>query len=213
MIGEIKMSWFDILKIKFKPVDRDRPSPNIKVAPSMTGEVGSYNSQTGETVISANPDVTPEQLADTLAHESTHEVQFGTEPILREIINNSANSIIALLYAAKATPIEDLNDEVVNDLLSDVEINIGNSIKLFLEQEFTIEIQAYSLERNFETREDRNRFAGHIIDHFERRILMSMMTIGLEEEKVEILMRGLIETIEPILLRIFRTFVIKRDRQ
>ena len=81
------MSWFDILKIKFKPVDRDRPAPNIKVGPSLSGEVGRYNSQTGETVIS-HPDVTPEQLADTLAHESTHEVQFGTEPILTEIVNN-----------------------------------------------------------------------------------------------------------------------------
>ena len=213
MIGEITMSWFDILKIKFKPVDRDRPAPNIKVRPSLSGEVGSYNSETGETVISANPDVTPEQLADTLAHESTHEVQFGTEPILREIINNSANSIIALLYAAKATPIEKLTDEVVNDLLSDVELGLGNSIKLFLEQEFTIETQAYSLDKNFKTRQDRNQFAGHIIDHFERRILMSMQVIDLEEEKVEILLRGLIETIEPILLRIFRTFVIRRDRQ
>ena len=111
------MSWFDILKIKFKPVDRDRPAPNINVRPSLSGEVGSYNSETGETVISANPDVTPEQLADTLAHESTHEVQFGTEPILREIINNSANSIIALLYAAKATPIEELTNKVVNKVI------------------------------------------------------------------------------------------------
>ena len=32
------MSWFDILKIKFKPVDRDRPAPNIKLRPDKTAD-------------------------------------------------------------------------------------------------------------------------------------------------------------------------------
>tara|TARA_R100000544_G_scaffold34195_1_gene20893 strand:+ start:66 stop:689 length:624 start_codon:yes stop_codon:yes gene_type:complete len=201
------MGWFDILKISFKPVDRDRPAPKIKLTESLSGEVGSYNPETGETNISPNPNITPEELADTLAHESTHEAQFATAPILREIIKEAQHSIVALIFAVRATPLEDLTTEVISELLGDVELGIGNAVKRYLEQELSIEIQAYSLERNFETREDRRRFVHLLLDSFEARILGSLGAVEVGVEKERILMSALMSSLEPIFIRIFETFV------
>lgn len=201
------MSWFDILKISFKPVDRDRPSPKIKLTEGLVGEVGSYNPETGVTNISPNPNITPEEIADTLAHESTHEAQFGTEPILREIIKGAQHSIISLILAVKMTALENLTTEVISELLEDVELGVGNAVKIYLEQELSIEVQAYSLERNFETREDRQRFAHLILDSFEARILGALRAAEVEVEKERILMSALITSLRPIFIRIFETFV------
>jgi hypothetical protein len=206
------MSWFDIIKIKTKPVDRDRPAPNIKLNETLLGEVGSYNPETGVTNISSNPNITPKELADTLAHESVHEAQYGIEPILREILKGAQDSIVSLILAVKVTPLEYLTTEVITNLLEDVELGVGSAIKLYLEQEFSIEVQAYSLERNFETREDRKRFAHLILDSFEVRFLGALRAAEVEVEKERILMTTLISNLSPIFIRILETFV-KRVKQ
>ena len=206
------MNWFDILKISFKPVDRDRPAPKISVREGSTPtEVGSYNPETDEINLTPNPNVTPEDLADTLAHETTHEAQFKIEPLLKEIMKNAQNSIIALIFTVKETPIEGLSNNEIEDILEDVAFGVGDAIKLYLEQEMTIEIQAYSLERNFETREDRNKFAQLIISSFEQRIFRAAAVADIEFEKMRIMMTALIALVRPILERIFETFV-RRER-
>lgn len=206
------MSWFDILKISFKPVDRDRPAPRIRMGEGLMGETASYNAMTGETVISPNPDVTPEELALVLSHESTHEAQFNTEPIMREIVNTSGDAIISFILSVRETPIQNLSINMLVRALDDVEFNIGNAIKMYLEQEMAIETQAYSLERNFETREDRNRFAQFILSSFEARIMGTMGAANMQPEKIPMVMEALIQVIEPTVRRIFESFVIKLKR-
>ena len=206
------MNWFDILKISFKPVDRDRPSPKIRVGEGLIGETASYNSETGETVISPNPNVTPERLALTLAHESTHEAQFKTEPIMRQIVQDSGQQIIAFLLTVRDTPIQNLDVNSLIDVLDYVELGIGNAIKIYLEQEMAIETQAYLLERNFETREDRNRFVQLILASFEARIIGTMDAANMQPEKIPIVMEALIQVIEPTIRRIFESFVLKLRR-
>lgn len=206
------MSWWDILKISFKPVDRDRPAPRIRMGEGLMGETASYNAMTGETVISPNPDVTPEELALVLSHESTHEAQFNTEPIMREIVNTSGDAIISFILSVRETPIQNLSINMLVRALDDVEFNIGNAIKMYLEQEMAIETQAYSLERNFETREDRNRFAQFILSSFEARIIGTMGAANMQPEKIPMVMEALIQVIEPTVRRIFESFVIKLKR-
>ena len=206
------MSWFDILKISFKPVDRDRPAPKIKVGEGLMGETASYNSETEETIISPNPNVTPERLALTLAHESTHEAQFKTEPIMRQIVKDSGEKIIAFILTVRDIPIENLNENMLVDALDDVELGIGNGIKIYLEQEMAIETQAYILERNFETQEDRNRFVQLILASFEARIIGTMEAANMQPEKIPIVMEALIQVIEPTIRRIFESFVLKLRR-
>jgi hypothetical protein len=206
------MSWWDILKISFKPVDRDRPAPRIRMGESLMGETASYNAATEETVISPNRDVTPEQLALVLAHESTHEAQFNTEPIMREIAETSGDAIIFFLLAVRETPIQNLSINILVQELDDVELRIGNSVKMYLEQEMAIETQAYSLERNFETREDRGKFAQLILSSFEARIMGTMGAMYMQPEKIPIIMGALIQVIEPTIRRIFESFVIKLKR-
>jgi hypothetical protein len=206
------MNWFDILKISFKPVDRDRPAPRIRMGESLMGETASYNTATGETVISPNPNVTPEKLALVLAHESTHEAQFNTEPIMREIVDTSGDAIISFVLSVRETPIQNLSINMLVRALDDVEFNIGNAIKTYLEQEMAIETQAYSLERNFETREGRNRFAQFILSSFEARIIGTMGAANMQPEKIPMVMEALIQVIEPTVRRIFESFVIKLKR-
>jgi len=178
----------------------------------LMGETASYNAMTGETVISPNPDVTPEELALVLSHESTHEAQFNTEPIMREIVNTSGDAIISFILSVRETPIQNLSINMLVRALDDVEFNIGNAIKMYLEQEMAVETQAYSLERNFETREERNRFAQFILSAFEARIMGTMGAANMQPEKIPMVMEALIQVIEPTVRRIFESFVIKLKR-
>lgn len=206
------MSWFDILKIKFKPVDRDRPSPKITIGESKFGEAAAYNTNTGVTRIAGRPDLTPEELALTIAHESTHEAQFNTEPLLTQIVETAGQSLIAILRAVKMSDMKDLSIDILVTLLDEVNLNIGNVIRNWLEQEMAVEIQAYTLEQNFETVEERTRFIGLILSSFEMRIRKIMEGMEMEPEKVPIVIGAIDRVINPSITRMFESFAFKLKR-
>ena len=131
---------------------------------------------------------------------------------MRQIVQDSGQQIIAFLLTVRDTPIQNLDVNSLIDVLDYVELGIGNAIKIYLEQEMAIETQAYLLERNFETREDRNRFVQLILASFEARIIGTMDAANMQPEKIPIVMEALIQVIEPTIRRIFESFVLKLRR-
>ena len=120
------MSWHNILKIKFTPVKRDRPAPNIEVGNTPHGSAASYDPINDKTTLSNKNFTSVEETAIDLAHESTHEWQFKMEPYLVEMMGGVAKSLWVFVHSIKEFPTDELDDNTITDLWNDEEYEIGN---------------------------------------------------------------------------------------
>ena len=206
----ITMSWHNILKIKFTPVKRDRPAPNIEVGNTPHGSAASYDPINDKTTLSNKNFTSVEETAIDLAHESTHEWQFKMEPYLVEMMGGVAKSLWVFVHSIKEFPTDELDDNTITDLWNDEEYEIGKNIRKFLEKVFTIEIQAYSIETDLSLEPVREEVLKLILNNFENTIKQLAQTEGLEPEKVDLVMKILIKNIRPLVQRMFNSFVSKK---
>ena len=200
------MSWFDILKISFKPVDRDRPAPNIKLKPDKTS-AATYDFRSDSINISTNPKVTPEQLAEALAHETTHQAQYNTEPELVETAKKTSATFIEFLSQINEIDIEILTHEDFIALWREIQPEMERSLKMYFEKLFTIEMQAYSTSYDLDDREFRIKLVNIMIQDIIQRTRGIQEIWEMTEERYGYIGTILVELLQPLVNRIATSFV------
>jgi hypothetical protein len=200
------MSWFDILKIKFKPVDRDRPAPNIKLRPDKTAD-GTYDYRTDSINISPNPNVTPEKIANTLAHETTHQAQYNTEPELIETAKKTSATFIEFISQINNIDIEVLEHEDFIALWRELQPEMERNLKMYFEMLLTIEIQAYSTSYNLDDRQFRIKLVNTMIQDITQRTRAIRRIMEMNDERYSYVETILVELLNPLIDRIATSFV------
>ena len=200
------MSWFDILKISFKPVDRDRPAPNIKLKPDKTSDA-TYDFRSDSINISTNPKVTPEQLAEALAHETTHQAQYNTEPELVETAKKTSATFIEFLSQINEIDIEILTHEDFIALWREIQPEMERSLKMYFEKLFTIEMQAYSTSYDLDDRQFRIKLVNIMIQDIIQRTRGIQEIWEMTEERYGYIGTILVELLQPLVNRIATSFV------
>jgi hypothetical protein len=205
----IFMNWFEILKISFKPVDRDRPAPNIKIQPDEAHNA-TYGFRDDSMTISGNPELTPEQLARSLAHETTHQAQYNTEPELQKLGIETMTNLIEFMSQINDIDINILSNEEFMTIWRELQPEMERTLKKHFELILTLEMQAY-IDRDFSDRQFRIDFVNLMIEDIIFRVTQIKNIIGMTDEKFNYVQEILIRVLRPLIDRIAASFV-RRER-
>ena len=203
------MNWFDILKISFKPVDRDRPAPNIQIQPDEAHNA-SYDFRNNSMTISANPELTPEELARSLAHETTHQAQYNTEPELKKLGIETTTSFIEFMSQINDIDMDILSNEKFMAIWRELQPEMEKNLKMYFEMLLTIEMQAYT-DRDFSDRGFRIDFVNVMIEDIVYRVRQIKDILNMTDEKFNYAQDILISVLNPLVDRIAASFV-RRER-
>ena len=200
------MDWFDIIKIKTKPVDRDRPAPKIDIDPR---EGGNANYSWRDDSISIKPDtnMTPERLANLLAHETTHQAQHNTEPELVRIASLVSQNFIKLFVDINSAPDDLLTHEDFMSLFIELQPELERNLKLYFETMLTIEIQAYSTSKNLDDIQYRIQLVNTMINDIIERSKGIAKALNMSEEKYAYTQSILTHVLRPLIDRVAASFV------
>ena len=203
------MSWFEILKISFKPVDRDRPAPNIKIQPDEAHNA-TYGFRDDSMTISADSELTPEELARLLAHETTHQAQYNTEPELQKLGIETMTYLIEFMSQINDIDINILSNEEFMTIWRELQPEMEKNLKMLFELILTIEMQAY-VDRDFSDRDFRIDFVNLLIEDIIRRVTRIKDILNMTDEKFNYVQDILIRVLRPLIDRIATSFV-RRER-
>ena len=200
------MNWFDILKIYTKPVDRDRTAPKIKIQPDASADA-TYDYRSDSINISSNPKVTPEKVARTLAHETTHQAQYNTEPELVKLASESSASFIEFVMQINDIDIDVLTHEDFIALWRELQPEMERSLKMYFEMLLTIEIQAYSTSEDLDDRQFRIKLVNVMIQDIVHRTERIREIMEMTDERYGYIQTILVELFQPLVNRIATSFV------
>jgi hypothetical protein len=200
------MSWFDIIKIKTKPVDRDRPAPNIKLNPDGTAD-GYYDYRTDLVNITPNRNLTPEAIANILVHETTHQAQYNTEPELVETSKKTTATFIKFVSQINDIEIELLRHEDFIAVWREMQPEMERNLKMYFEMLLTIEIQAYSTSDDLDNRQFRIKLVNTMIKDIIKRTKGIKGVLGMNDERYSYVETILVEFLQPLVDRIATSFV------
>lgn len=204
----INMDWFDILKISFKPHQRDRPAPNISIS-DKTGANAAYFTVDDSIEIFSNLDITPEELAQTLAHETTHQAQYMTNPELKVMFDKVTYHLFELLSQINDLPLEFLNNQEAMSMWQELQPDLEKQIRMYFELVFTIEMQAYDGEANFNEDSNRARLVKVMLGDLNSKIELMQNVLGMPDDKFKIASQLIARFLKPLIVRISKSYVLR----
>ena len=132
-----------------------------------------------------------------------------TNPELKVMFDKVTYHLFELLSQINDLPLEFLNNQEAMSMWQELQPDLEKQIRMYFELVFTIEMQAYDGEANFNEDSNRARLVKVMLGDLNSKIELMQNVLGMPDDKFKIASQLIARFLKPLIVRISKSYVLR----